>query len=319
MGHIQNQFKHQCLKQDSTLHVIGVISNPARYHSRYRLFREWEARMRATPNVELHIVELAFGDRHHEISGQGSCLQLRGHQHIWLKENMINLGVKHLLPIDWKYVAWIDCDVFFHNDHWALETIQQLQHYPVVQPWSECLDLGPHGQIMEMHKSFGQICQKRIKRQRHHCEPYQFAHPGFAWACTRGFWEAVCGLIDFPILGSGDHHMATAMIGEVGTSIHNGSPESFKRKCYEWQKKALRKTHGQVGYVPGVLSHKFHGAKKKRFYRERWQILVDHKYCPDTDLSYDEQGLLTLVGKPLLDLDIHKYNLSRDEDGTSID
>lgn len=316
-NHIVNHIRHPELINDSTLHVIGVISNPVRYHSRYRLFREWEKAMLLTKNVRLHIVESAFGDRHHEVTSDlnREHLQVRTNSEIWLKENMINLGVRHLLPRDWRYMAWVDCDVFFDNPSWALETIHQLQHFPVVQPWQDCLDLGPAGNVYQHFRSFGFQHQRGVPKQKWPGETYyQYAHSGFAWACTRQFWENTGGLIDFAILGSADHHMAFGMIGEIRDTIHKKMDASFFRRCYEWQDRAVAITKGQVGFVHGFMKHGFHGPKKRRQYRERWQILWEHGYSPDRDLVYDAQGVLHLVGKPDLEQDIRLYNRFRSED-----
>lgn len=301
------------LISDSTLHVVAVISNPARFHSRYRIFREWAAHMRATANVELHVAELAFGDRHHEVSDEND-LQLRSNHELWHKENLVNLAVR-TLPRDWKYVAWVDADVWFQSPNWAIETIHLLQHYPVVQPWTECIDMGPNGNALAMHRSFCGLVQQRVKVQRHKGEPYQYGHSGFAWACTRAFWEATRGLIDFAILGSADHHMAWALVNEVSSSVHGSMSDAFKRRCHDWQAAAYAQTHGNVAAVPGVLSHAWHGSKAKRYYRERWQVLLDHKFDPDKDLAYDAQGLLYVRNKPALEEDIRRYMRSRHEDG----
>lgn len=314
--HIANQIRNAGLRSDNTLHVIGVCSNPVRYHSRYRLAREWHEHMAATPNVRLHMVEAAFGDRHHEVTTSENVdhLLLRTKSEIWIKENMINLGVRHLLPRDWRYVAWVDADVFFRDPNWAQETIHQLQHFPVVQPWQQCVDLGALGNIMQTFQSFGFLHQRGVKKQKWNGEPYEYGHSGFAWAATRGWWEATGGLIDFAILGSADHHMAWAMINEVGSTIHGGMAPSFFRRCLEWQRRTMHSTQKQVGFTPGRIEHGFHGPKKRRYYRERWQILVDNGFDPDRDLTYDDQGMVQLVGKPALEQAIRLYNRSRYED-----
>jgi hypothetical protein len=272
--------------------------------------------MEATANVELHIVEAAFGDRHHEVTeaDNPNHLLIRTKSEAWIKENLINLGVRHLLPTDWKYMAWIDCDVFFRDPNWAQETLHQLQHWPVVQPWQQCVDLGYRGNILSTFQSFGWLHQAGIKKQRNTNEPYPYGHSGFAWACTRSFWEMVGGLPDFCILGSADHHVAWACIGEVDETIHGGMCQSFFRKLHEWQERAVRACSRQVGFVPGRIEHEFHGPKARRFYRERWQILVDHGFDPDKDLIHDEQGLIQLVGKPDLEQALRVYNRSRNED-----
>ena len=314
--HIVNSIQRHELVSDSTLHVVAVVSNPVRYHSRYRLFRDFVRQMGETANVKLHVVEQAFGDRHHEITeGVDSLLQVRSSAEIWLKECMINLGVRDLLPVNWKYVAWIDGDVTFQNKNWALETIHALQHHCVVQPWSDCADMGPYGDVLQLFKSFGSLNARGERIQRFSTEPYKFGHSGFAWACTRRFWENVGGLLDWPILGSADHHMAFALINEVDHSVHGKMSDSFKRRAREWQACAYRETHGHIGYVPGLIHHAFHGAKANRGYRSRWQILIDNGFDPDKDLRRDAQGLYYLVGKPHLEEDIRLYFRQRHEDG----
>lgn len=316
MGHLESHIQNKELRSSNTLHVIGVVSNPARYHSRYRLARDFKAAMEATSNVSFHMVEAAFGDRHHEVTDTGNDrhLQIRTNSEAWIKENMINLAVRHLLPRDWKYLAWVDADVFFQDPNWAQETLHQLQHWPVVQPWQQCLDLGFHGNVLQMHQSFGWMHQTGIRKQRWTGEPYTYAHSGFAWACTRAFWEQIGGLLDIAILGSADHHMAWAMIGDVDSTIHRAMPPSFYRLCREWQDRAIRVTHKQVGFVNGRIEHQFHGPKNRRFYRERWQILIDHKYDPDRDIIRDDQGIVQLCSKPDLEQAIRVYNRSRFED-----
>lgn len=318
--HLVNHLLKPFVRNETTLHVIGVISNPCRYQARYRLAREWLKAMEATSHVQVYLVETAFGDRFHEIREEMNPrhLGLRNQSPIWIKESMINLGVKYLLPRSWQYLAWVDCDVFFKNPNWALDTLHELQHRPIIQPWQDCIDLGPRGEILEVHRSFGYIIANHIRRQRKPGEPYRFGHPGFAWATRRDFWEATQGLMDFAILGSGDHHMATALVNEVDTSVHNRMSSGFKRKCHEWQKKAFRACQGNVGYLPNIIEHRFHGSKKKRYYRERWEILVQHGYDPYEHLSYDSQGLVKLLNQEPLERAIHDYNLSREEDSIDV-
>lgn len=319
--HIASQIGHSDLVNDSTLHVVSVCSNPVRYHSRYRLARKFITAMAGTKNVTLHVVESAFGDRHHEL--KELCEELgvdfipiRTRSEIWIKENMVNLGMRNVLVRypQANYLAWIDADVFFRDPNWAVETVHQLQHFQVVQPWSDCADLGHQGGILQHFKSFGAQHQRRKPKQKHPSEPYEYSHTGFAWACTRDFFEAIGGLMEFPILGSADHHMGFGMIGEVMDTVHGGMSDPFKRMAKEWQSRAIRITKNEVGFVPGRIEHEFHGPKKRRYYRERWQILIDHKFNPDTDIIRDRQGMIQLVGKPALEQAIKLYNRSRYED-----
>lgn len=310
---------HGKLCHDNVLHVIGVVSNPVRYQSRYRLFRKWLAEMEATPHVKVYVVEIAFGDREFEIAEENNPahLQLRTRHELWHKENMINLAVRHLLPRNWKYVSWIDGDVFFPDKSWAMETIQQLQHYHVVQPWTDAIDLGSSGNVLQHFQSFCYIHRLKVPKQTHPSQPYKYAHTGFAWACTRLFWENVGGLMDWCIVGSADHHMAWAMINQVQHSVHQGMTPEFKRKALLWQQAAYWMTKGHLGFVKTRIEHAFHGPKAKRGYRSRWSIFIDHQFDPSADLAYDEQGLLKILDKDAMQQEIHDYNRARDEDSTS--
>ncbi len=322
--HLTNHHNHHDLKGDSTLHVIGVITNSVRYQSRYRLYRQWVKEMEQTPHVKVYTVEAAFGDRHHEVTEPGNPqhLQLRTKSEIWIKENLINLGVKHLLPRDWKYFAWVDCDISFENNgldgktNWALNTMHQLQHYHILQPWSDALDLDSQEQVFGHYKSFGSLHAKRIQKCHHKKDPYgnPYAHPGFAWAATRYWYENVGKLLEFCIIGAGDHHMSWGLLGQMVETIHNKIGPDYKKACLDWQQRAQWACGGYIGYTPGIIKHHHHGPKERRQYWGRWNILLGNNFNPITDLCYDEQGVLQLKGKHKLEQDIQKYNRERMED-----
>ena len=314
--HIVNQINNPKLISGNTLHVVAMISNPIRYHSRYRLFRDWIKEMESTPNIIPYVVEIAFGDRAFEVTDANNTnhLQLRTRQELWHKENALNLGVRHLLPRDWKYVCWCDADISFRNPDWAQETMHQLQHHEIVQPWQHVVDLGFEGDIMGSFDSFCSLSRRGIQMQVNPSDPYKYGHTGFAWACTRKFWEQTGGLMDFAILGSADHHMGWALVNQVQNSIHGGMSAQFKARCVDWQRKAYMLTKGNIGFVKGRIEHNFHGSKKNRFYRERWQISVDNNFNPDTQLMYDEQGLLVLINNNKMEQEIRGYMRARNED-----
>lgn len=328
--HIVSHVKHPKLIKENALHVVGVCSNPVRYNSRYRLAREWIKQMLHTENVKLTIVEAAHGDRHHEIEQiypehTFDSFRVRTNSYAWIKESMINLAFRHIVSKHphAKYFAWVDMDVFFKDPYWAQEAMHQLQHYEVMQPWSDALNLGPHGEILEHHKSFGWKFQRNKNPS---CFDYKWAHTGYAWACTRSFIEKMWGaggasgpLMDWAILGSADHHMARAMMGEVVKSINGQMHPAFFRKCLEWQMMALKACHRDIGFQKGRIEHMFHGPMNRRYYVERWQILVDNHYNPDENLTHDDQGLAIVVGNKKLEQAIHQYNMSRAEDSIDVD
>lgn len=319
MSHLQSHILNPELKSDNTLYVIGVISNPVRFHSRYRLARAWLEEMRRTPNVSVHMVEACYGDRLPEVAHTEKDLAVKVDSEIWIKENLINLGIRHCLPSDWKYVAWVDCDVSFRDPGWALATIHQLQHYNIVQPWQSATDLDFHGNVMSTWTSFGALCASgkpmcHDKTKQH--LGYHYAHTGYAWACTRYFYENVGKLTDFNIVGAGDHLMAWACLNKVDATMPTQISPGYKSMCDDWEAKAFHACAGSVGFTTGRLEHNWHGSKGKRKYWSRWDILTKNDFDPKKDLAYDSQGVVVLVGKNKykIEREIMQYNRSRCED-----
>ncbi len=295
------------------LNVIAVVSNPVGFHSRYRLFKEFQAYM-ATQDINLVVVELAFAGRDFVCTeaGNPNHVQVRGHSELWHKENLLNLGFQ-ALPEDWKYAAWIDGDITFLNPHWVHDTLQALQHHKVVQMFHHAADLGPRGELMQMHTSFGYLYNSGAPMTPR--KGYSFPHPGFAWALTREAFESVGRLVDWAVLGAGDHHMAWALIGKAQDALPGGLHPNYVNRLMTWQSRAEHFIKRDLGYVPGTITHHFHGKKKDRRYVERWQVLVKNNYDPDRDLKFNHWGVLELDGRNngLRD-GIRAYFRSRNED-----
>lgn len=322
MNHLVNHIKNPDLKSDNTLHVIGVIQNSVRWHSRYRLFREWAKEMVHTPNVKLYVIEATYKDRKPECRPEHNeyeYLEVNTSSEIWLKENLINIGVKNLLPSNWKYVSWVDCDVHFRDPSWALNSIHQLQHYNIIQPWQSASDLDFHGNVMHTWTSFGSLAAsgKPMYHDKSRVNAgYQYGHTGYAWCCTRYFYENVGKLADFNIVGAGDHLQAWACINKVDSTMPKQISVGYRSLCEDWQRKANYACAGLVGFTPGRLEHHWHGDKENRQYWNRWDILLHNHYNPLTDIAYDSQGVLILSGtnKYKIEHGIMKYNRHRRED-----
>ena len=320
----------------ATLDVCTMISNPVRYASRYRLFEGFKAQNEG-PHIRHWTVEVAYGNRPFAVTDANNPrhLQIRTTSELWHKENALNLLFAHVLrhQPDAEYFAWVDADVTFARPDWAYETIQQLQHYQVVQMFSHCLDLGPKYEPVGMIKNgfawmyYNEPNLERKSRQgalRTADGYYGYSkggywHPGFAWAARRSTLDVMGCLLDFCIVGSADWHMAACLIGEGEKTLSRQLHPSYKRAVLEWQERANLYVRGNIGYVDGLLNHHWHGRKVDRHYSDRWKILVDNKYNPEADLKRDAQGLLSLTERSSgLRDGIRTYFRSRNEDSIDL-
>ena len=283
------------------LYVLVAISNPCRYHSRYELYAEF-AKYVAASGAELITIEAAYGERPHAVAAalNENHLRLRTRHELWHKENLLNLGLAHLNKIDaaWKYVAWIDADVVFARPDWAHETVQQLQHFPFVQMFSEAHDMGPDHRVFDTYPGFAYSYRAGVVESWDYDDGYSSPtgwHPGYAWAARRDALDAVGGFLDIAILGSADQHMARALIGRGRESINPAMHPNYIAAVDRWEKRAERHIRRNIGFVPQALFHHWHGKKIHRGYLDRWKILRDLQYDPLEDIKPDSQGLYQLV------------------------
>jgi hypothetical protein len=299
-------------KIEDKLHVVAVISNPCNYKIRYSLAKEFFKRMENEPDIILYIVELVYGKQEFALTTHTNKrhLQLRGEIPLWHKENMINLGVKYLLPKDWKAMAWIDADIEFENPHWASDALKILNNgNDIIQLFTHAIDMDYSKNILNTFTGFGYQYSKNFKKGTGN----QYWHPGFAWACNRNTYDKIGGVYQEGILGSGDNVMCHCIIKKAPESLKKGMDEGYIKFVENLQSKF---DGVKLGYVPGNIRHYFHGKKENRNYYGREDILINYKYNPYTHITTDDIGLIIPTNDCPKDFikDIMTYFESRNED-----
>jgi hypothetical protein len=323
--------KKICVSPSSSLYVLAVISNPIRFKSRYHLYQQFVKHAEDAGAI-VYTVEQAFGQRDFEITDANNPhhIRVRTDHELWHKENLINIGISRLPP-EAQYIAWVDADISFVRPDWVEETVHQLQHHWFVQMFSHATDMGPRHQPLQLHHGFVYSWYNNNLETPPGVpgEYYTVAdaglhkwHPGFAWAAHREALDHVGQLIDWAILGSADRHMACALIGKARVSLYpnmSASCPEYVERLIEWEARCTRYIKHDVGYVEGMVLHYWHGKKKDRGYVDRWKVLVDNKFNPNTDVKYDSQGLLQLSDTNLgLRDGIRKYLRGRNEDSIDL-
>ncbi len=327
------------------LHVAVPYSNPFRWRTRRELANDFRRHMAASPNVVLHMGELAYGDRPFEVTDRSidpNDVQLRTSHELFHKENIANAIIK-TFPPGWRYGAVIDGDFHFTRHDWALEAIHQLQHYDWVQLFSSYADLsgelyGQGHRITRVNNSFafnyvtrghtpptgysnGGWKAGRSVAECYYDEamgkptPSPVGATGGAWAFRRSAFDACGGLLDKCILGHGDWFMAFGLACGEAPDMHiGGYTPDYLSTIHAWQRNAAR-LHRNIGYVDCFATHHWHGPKDRRAYSTRDLLLVQHQFSPTTDLRPDYQGIYQLTpDKPALRDAIRAYFTSRCED-----
>lgn len=337
------------------LYVIVTIFNAYRWKSR------WKHAKRAIKHFVdsgaiVYVVEAAFGQREHAMEefaahkvlgdcppiqdelapncrhdaplrGQHRYIPLRTNTECWLKENLINVGVS-FLPDDWKYVAWLDADLLFSRPNWVGETIHLLQHYPIIQMFSQAQDLGPDYSVIAERPSFMWAIQENLPLNVGYRYYYGYkglgAWSGLAWACRRDAWDHLGGLPDFGIHGGMDYHMAFALIGRVDSSIRHNIHPHYRSLLKQWEALAEKHIRRNVGCMSGAVQHAWHGRKVNRKYSDRHELLAEAQFDPIADIKYDSQGIIRLIDDGsnrfiALRDGLRRYALKRNEDSTDAD
>lgn len=308
----------------SNFFVVTVISNPVRFMRRYEIYWRFKE-MCQCAGVKLVTVEQAFGERPFMVTQESDALnvQVRSFEELWLKENMINLGLERARQHGATKIAWIDADCAPMQPprRWFEETWHALQHYEFVQMWSTMVDLDETQCVVASGTSFMynylRFGTPTPKGERGYGTSW--GRPGLAWAANVDALDKVGGLIDFTILGSGDWYAARALIGKIDDAIPKGTRlQAYFGKIRQWALLCDRWIKQDVGLVEGAMWHDWHGAHKNRQYDTRDQILVRANFNPDTDLKRDAYGLLQLeTWEPRqirLRDDIRAYFRQRNED-----
>lgn len=312
-----NDIKHAINNNDpieEKLNVIIVISNPCLYSKRYMLFNNFVKKIQEEEErVNLFVVEMAYKDQQFVVTKKNNKnhLQLSTDVPLWHKENMINLGVKHLLPSNYKAFAWIDADVEFESHTWALDTLKILNGCKdIVQLFSHCVDLNYNNSNLNIFNGFGYSYNKGKK---YTSKGIDYWHPGYAWAITRNAYEKIGGIYDKGVLGSGDNIVALSIINKCKYINNNEYSNDYNNSMLEYQKNASKL---RLGYIPGIIMHNFHGSKQNRKYSERWKILMKYNYSPKDHVTYNKQGILIPTKQFSQDFkkDIINYFKERKED-----
>jgi len=275
---------------DDVLHCVCMMSNPCNFKKRKQLALEFMKRMSYEPNIALYIVELAYDNQEFSITDKNNPrhLQLRTKIPVWCKENCLNIGIKKLFPLSWRFGATIDMDIEFENPNWSSDALKVLNNPEptVAQLFSHSLDMNQEENPMTIFQSF--CYQMYLKKPYGQTANHTYCFPGLTLAFNREAFDKMGGLYDKSILGSGDYNMMLAFIGKADITV-NKQLVGYHKSVIDYQKNIK---NFKITFVSGTVRHYFHGSKVNRKYVERNTILIENMYDPNKHMTYDSQGII---------------------------
>jgi len=319
-------------KLHTPLYVLCPIINASRSRARWKLFDDFR-RHCSNAGAVLITIEVSFGDRDFVVTKADNPLdiQLRTWHELWLKERAINVGTTHLTRMfpDWEKMAWCDGDFIWVRPDWANEILHLLEHWPVIQCFSELTNVTVNYEIKSQLRSLMSIQFEHPGRPPgNYYEPggQKFGSPGLCWAARREAIEQMGGLLDVCALGAGDWYQSAALLGTLDDAIkfRNDLSPAFVEKMLKYQEHLRRgrwqerSIVGNIGLMRSLCIHFWHGSRANRQYNTRGQILMRHGFDPDRDLKPGANGLYQLTDRsPGLRRDISRYFASLDSDALS--
>ena len=304
------------------LPVILTCFNPAGFASRWANLLAQQARLQATRGVDLYTVELAYDNEPFRVTSSSNArhLQLRLplSSALWHKEALVNAAVAALIPHDWRAVAWVDAEVVFENDAWAVETLHALTHgqMDAVQPF---VNFTQFSGTFSMRSIAAEIDSGGHFQRIYLGDAINAGHFGFVWAWSRRTWERLGGLFPLSVVGAGDQMIAA-------TLYHNWSflapflpprahlHERWYAAARQYFDRVAAHSPLRVGFVAGSVSHVDHGSFSNRRYAQRFALIADLN--PDVHLRMNADGLpVPTEAMPTSMRDaVHAYFIGRRED-----
>ena len=308
------------------LFVVLVHFNPQGFQRRDELFVATAAHLLSFPHVRLVTLELVkdnkgaaeltTGPLMHALTRRARWVSrevFHTGDVLWAKENLINKGVAAARKLGAEYIAWVDGDVAFKSNTWAVDTVAALRGgIDILQPWDRAELLGPDGKVLRTVASFAAQKASGKDYALRSNDDAEYWHPGFAWAARAAVFERVGGLLE-ATLGSADLHLATALIRKVATSVPDRVTPEYKAAALKHQ----AAVEGLVfGAGKGTIAHSWHGSLADRRYVERWDILVKFAFKPSFVARRPSDGILewTKEASPAFREAVVAYFTGRNED-----
>ncbi len=240
-------------------------------------------------------------------------VQLAGGGLLWQKERLLNVALGRL-PAECSCVAWLDCDIVFHDPDWAPPAARLCERHAVVQLYQTSHDLAPtSGTLAGLDQVLATPRQSTrpsmFSLQRKSSPLFDAAglasgasdpnfkprgKVGMAYMARTELLRRI-GLYDANVVGGGDLVFVAAILGKLDElfavrPFAPGHADSIRAWARALGPGPLV-TEPARACLPVEVSHLWHGDKDQRIYAARYRLLADTGYDPGRDLVRSASGV----------------------------
>lgn len=310
-------------RYDKSIGVVCCYFNPCNYASRFFNYITFIENIKKK-NIKIVPVEVyGFTSKYRIDTLHQDTISIRSNEIYWMKECLLNIGIKKLLSEGYENIVCIDADIIFKSDTWTKDILNGLKKNNVVQIFETCYEQTNsseyiHGNSsVSLAKKQNNILGGLLSRQ---------GEVGYGYAYKSEVLSQ-CLLYDKAILGSGDFANIFGCVYQnsqkhliVNDRFFCSASKDFISDYISWAEKMSRASEHRVGFCAGEIYVLPHGNRLDRNYIGRESIIKKYKFKPTKDLLMQLNGIYELSTKLInMKLDIKKYFYSRDEDKNILD
>ena len=232
--------------------------------------------------VLLYVAELSLDT---EFELDESCCdklyQIKKKNYMWYKESLLNFLLDKI-PKSCEIVCWIDADIIFENDFWAIELYYKRKKFNVLQLFQNVIRC--NNKPLEYYKK-----NPNIKKYKGYV--YKYLNkinttdiiPGYAWAIKTDIIKEM-KFYDKCILGGGDTILINSF---MKTNIKNFyfENESYIKDIKKYKDKMYKLVNKKISNLNGCIYHLYHGNYNNRNYGNRYLIYKMIKFDPNLHLK----------------------------------
>lgn len=306
--------------------AITCYFNPMGYRRRLANFRAF----RRALGVPLAAVELSYDGAYALGDDDADILvRMRAHDVMWQKEHLLGIALA-AVPAECRKVAWIDADLLFARDDWAVEAEARLDDMPLLQLMGAIRNLpeasdperpdfgladAPEPTFVPKVAAGGR--EPLVRALTTGPEQQKRVGMGLAWAFRRELYETR-GFYPYGVVGGGDALLICAAWGEFDAAIGYMRMTDVRTRHYlEWAEPVYEEVRGRIGYIDGIAYHLWHGEIRDRKYRGRHESLAAFDFNPERDVAIDDAtgALRWNSDKPAMHAFVRDWFAGRREDG----